>query len=313
MKNRQLHQLTVSIFICGLIASCGQATNQSGIVASFPDGYYAAGWNADNSQVLIQPRHSPDEPSDDLPYFISTNDSSFAVSQSSWDFSIMRGECKRLSPDENSLLFTVWNNPNENYLVDLYRGDTPNQRQFLETFDINGCPTWAPDGDSFAVAVYEDSQSKLLIYSQDGELQLELVSGSGSNFITDPAWSPDGQNIVYVESARNLVMINIESHQTTHILQAGEYVTLTAPTWSPDGAYIAYIEGKPIGKFAITRADGTDKIYVFEDTYQKFLYADPVWSPRDNYIAVSRMASTADYHFSFHFEVVLLETPSELP
>ncbi len=106
----------------------------------------------------------------------------------------------------------------------------------------------SPDGEQFAFALRDGSQSTLVIGNlRNGELQEWLADDPWQE--TDPTWSPDGSRLAFCR-------YRLEDGQRVdggvHILtmRSGETRSATAPApegwrtieprWSPDGKHIAY-------------------------------------------------------------------------
>jgi len=103
-------------------------------------------------------------------------------------------------------------------------------------------PTWSPDGTQLAFSLFG---SIWRVSAAGGEAQ-QLTSSSG--YHGHPAWSPRGDKIVYVKSAKppyhqtlniggKLVLLSLNDLGERAIFT--EQQTAGTPTWSPDGASIA--------------------------------------------------------------------------
>lgn len=230
---------------------------------------------------------------------------------------MMRGVCDRLSPDGNSLLYDAKHKSNkDDDLIDLYRGDKPDQRHLLLTADVNihgRCPTWSPDSQQFAMAIRENGHSILRIFDRDGRAQRDLTSESQEiNYL---AWSPDGQTIAYVLDSRNLYTVSVYDGRITPSLQVAEYTDLEDLTWSPDSNYLAYIVGAPAGQLYVVHKDTqASKAITYEgDPETGYRYFNVLWSPGNDYIAASRIQSLYMRDQPWKAEAVLLRVPQDLP
>lgn len=87
---------------------------------------------------------------------------------------------------------------------------------------------------------------------------------------SQPAWSADGSQIVYVRQTANfhvseLVVMGADGSNPTSILTTPfrtDYVLFLRPVWSPDGSHIAFCAAPPRGrtKIFVVQADGSNPV-----------------------------------------------------
>ena len=95
---------------------------------------------------------------------------------------------------------------------------------------------------------------------KDGANQTRLTPIDGN--YSNPAWSPDGKNILYLqerEGASSIFIMNVTGSYHQNIAPPG--VKGYAPVWSPDGNTIAFQEVTPDTPFSgvfVMGADGSN-------------------------------------------------------
>jgi serine/threonine protein kinase/Tol biopolymer transport system component len=147
----------------------------------------------------------------------------------------------RFSPDGNYFYF-VRSDLGNPELKFLYRapllGGTP---QKLAT-DVDSNITFSPDGKKFAFIRDDNPEPgkfRLIIRPAEGSESEEsvLVSGSKSQALSSPAWSPDGKTIVcdelYAGYMARLVAVEVSSGRQRLFFEGNEQ--FLDPTWLPDG------------------------------------------------------------------------------
>jgi len=149
----------------------------------------------------------------------------------------------RFSPDGNSVYFVRREESQAHFSV--YRapvlGGTPEKIVAAANTNI----TFAPDGASFAYSVRNSPESgkfRLVLHSVDSGEEKTLATGPLSQYLADPAWSPDGKQIVCVilqpGGGRNgmsgLVTVNASSGEQKLIMGVSAFVS--EPVWLPDGS-----------------------------------------------------------------------------
>jgi len=124
----------------------------------------------------------------------------------------------------------------------LYRapllGGTP--QKLLSDVDSN--ISFAPDGNQLAFMRYDnpvEGQYQLIIYSLSNGQDRVLASGSKSQILFGPAWSPDGKKILCDRlnggnSIESLVTIDVASGQQK-AFEIGNNQIFEFPRWLPDG------------------------------------------------------------------------------
>jgi len=130
-----------------------------------------------------------------------------------------------------------------------------------------------------------DGGSDLFLINVDSAGLTRLTDDAADN--TDPAWSPDGQQIVFVsdrDDGSEIYTMNVDGSDVVRLTNNG--ATDRDPAWSPDGQKIAYSSFREGGGFDIfvMNTDGGSVRQVTED--QNFNLA-PAWSPDGEHIAYS--------------------------
>jgi len=147
--------------------------------------------------------------------------------------------------------------PNPNQLV-VMNDDGSNQAMIYEEyFTAWGGFSWSPDGESITWAGYTGSPMMFGVWRIDvivvdgkpqGSNLQQLVSDVDCHLCTSAAWSPLGDEIVYVagdETSNNwwIYAIPAEGGTPQMVYEGNEIgINLRSLTWSSDGTRIAFIE-----------------------------------------------------------------------
>jgi Tol biopolymer transport system component len=104
--------------------------------------------------------------------------------------------------------------------------------------------------------------------TSDFEIAMMNGDGTGAHVLThntvrdeDPAWSPDGRELVFSRTTTptaGLRLMNADGSHERELVHSGTLVDL-APAWSPDGSTIAFVESQSrfqYGELWLIRRDG---------------------------------------------------------
>lgn len=156
----------------------------------------------------------------------------------------------QFSPDGNYLYFVRSDPGTSGDLKYLYRAPLLGGAPERLAEDVDSNVTFSPDGRELAFLRYDNPEPgkyELIVRPQDSSHETVLASGSNSQQLLFPTWSPDGKKIVCTElqpsgnSYTGLVEIDVNSGQQKLLL--GSPGTVVFPTWMPDGSGLLVLNG----------------------------------------------------------------------
>jgi Tol biopolymer transport system component len=156
-------------------------------------------------------------------------------------------------------------------------------------------PAISPDGRTAAVISDgpDPRQSDItlkLLNLQSRKLTdpaLPEIQGLGHQ---DPAWSPDGKNLLYVRNSREgtrgtptITRYNVATGRTTAMTTGG----YSAPSWSRDGRYVAATKTTSFGTDVVI-LDARNGTVLLNLTHDELSFS-PVWSPLMDSVAFFKL------------------------
>jgi TolB protein len=145
----------------------------------------------------------------------------------------------------------------------------------------------SPDGTQVAFSSNRDGQWEIYLLNLKTD-ELTRVTQT-KNYDGAPAWSPDGQYLIYQTlngDHLNLIIQSIADPESAPIQLTSDAGNNFSPAWSPDGRTIAFITDRS-GKNAIWLADlqtPDDRFKVIAASDDED-YAHPTWSPDGSQLA----------------------------
>lgn len=200
------------------------------------------------------------------------------------------------SPDGDRIAFVSWYDGDQNIYLMNTDGSNVTQltsdpfRYFYIFPDADDKhPAWSPDGERIAFVSGRDARSDIYVMDTNGRNVVRLT-GKDKNLKPDtlygyyqPAWSPDGKRIAFMNKGWICVMDSDGSNPTKVIHLNNYYPPYASFSWSPDGEYIAFLDNEnPDASIFTARADGSDKKQLLR-TFN--IWAGPAWSPDGKSIA----------------------------
>jgi serine/threonine protein kinase/sugar lactone lactonase YvrE len=146
----------------------------------------------------------------------------------------------RFAPDGNYFYF-VRSDPGNGELRYLYRAPLLGGAPERLASDVDSNVTFSPDGRRLAFMRYDNpdpGKYRLIVRSTDSADEKVLATGSNSESIFSPAWSPDGKSIMCAaleptNGLTGLVLIDANSGQRRMFVTSLD--AFDHPVWMPDG------------------------------------------------------------------------------
>ncbi|MBP5160476.1 MAG: Tol-Pal system protein TolB [Alphaproteobacteria bacterium] len=154
-------------------------------------------------------------------------------------------------------------------------------------------PRVSPDMTSLAYLSYKKGKPR--IYLMDLATKTERLLGDFEGMTFAPRFSPDGKSLLLTQAKRgnsDIYLYNLESGQQTRLTTHSAIDT--SPCFSPDGKKIVFSSDR----------SGRQQLYVMDANGEnakrisfgeKGNYATPVWSPRGDYIAFTKIQDGTFY------------------
>ncbi|HTZ74690.1 MAG TPA: LpqB family beta-propeller domain-containing protein [Candidatus Aquilonibacter sp.] len=146
-----------------------------------------------------------------------------------------------ISPDGASVAFATMENARS--ILYTMQADGTNVRIVTDSLNLQGSPTWSPDGKSITVAVDDHGTPHLMRVALDGRSAASLTK----EYSVDPVWSPDGSYVVYsgADIGTSFSLKAITPDATAHSLPA---LTMTRGArrvaFVNDGRAIVILQGE---------------------------------------------------------------------
>src|SRR5262245_10804949 len=190
-----------------------------------------------------------------------------------------------LAPDGRSFVYSRFRD--NQYDIFFQRvGDAEARNLTADSDEDDWMAAFSPDGSRIAFRSERDGGGVFLMDADGGNLR--RLTNEGFN----PAWSPDGREIVYATSAANsphsrnnarsrLMAVNVETRER-RLIDTGSGKDAVQPSWSPNGARIAYWGLRDTDRDIWTvPAGGGEPTPVTNDEATDW---NPVWSPDGKYL-----------------------------
>ena len=169
-------------------------------------------------------------------------------------------------------------------------------------------PAWSPDGSRIAFTRNEDvgestlfTSDDVFVIDADGSNAQQLTQDRVGRSRGQPAWSPDGSQIAYVDGASVSSTVSFRFGRLTVVDVDGSGARRVTdgnfdadPDWSPDGREIAFTRGVDLASFDNANHDvhvvdvQTGKVRRLTRTPPGVFESAPTWSPDVSRIAFAR-------------------------
>ncbi|MET0932103.1 MAG: hypothetical protein ABWX56_00200 [Mycetocola sp.] len=172
----------------------------------------------------------------------------------------------------------------------LMAADGSDAVQLTSDPDLEGMPSWSPDGTRLAFMSAADLESRgdICVINADGTGLVNLTDTAGVSETT-PSWSPAGDEIAYgiwIGDVHQIHVMASDGGESRMVASNGNW-----PSWSPDGERIVFSKSRGASDQSLwtMKADGTDQSVLADGERE---LSEPAWSPNGKSIAY--VSSTGD-------------------
>ncbi|WP_116125732.1 S41 family peptidase [Lewinella sp. IMCC34183] len=164
----------------------------------------------------------------------------FPWAEPEWEDVSKRATSVSLSPTGKRALMAA---RGDVFTVPTDKGDSRNLTHSSGVADR--APLWSPKGDR--IAWFSDAGGSgyaLYLIDQSGRGDTTVVSIGESKMAWNPAWSPDGRYIAFVDDDVRIRVLDLDGKNVRTVDTGGSNLDRerTEPVWSPDSRYLAYVK-----------------------------------------------------------------------
>lgn len=171
------------------------------------------------------------------------------------------------SPDGNRIAYRAWKaggppgifNASDIKVVNIDGSGAVSLTAFTGTGVAAQSPTWSPRGDDGRFRIAYSRQEKTgeylsarIMSVRDDGSDSRAVTPASDNYDTEPAWSPNGEAIVFVRRGAfnpgDLFVYSIATGTSRPLFTADPADDQRSPAWSPDGTMIAFASNHEPGE-----------------------------------------------------------------
>lgn len=189
---------------------------------------------------------------------------------------------------DSRIVYVAESGPKNNRVRRLAVMDTDgaNHRFLTNGQSIVLTPRYAPDGRTIVYMSYVNDEPRVYIYDVASGSQRLLVNSPYMTFA--PRYSPDSRYVVFSMATNgntDIYRVPVSGGQPTRLTNTPGIDT--GGSYSPDGSRIVFESDRSGGQqLYIMNADGSNQRRI---SFGGGQYATPVWSPRGNLIAYTRL------------------------
>lgn len=160
--------------------------------------------------------------------------------------------------------------------------------------NLDGMPMWSPDGNKIVFTSNRNGNFDIYTMNVDGSNVRQLTKDPFAKLYSvqsptdrQPAWSPDGEQIVFVSGRDNqmwsftemsIYVMGVDGSDPIQLTNPGSVAGLgleKSPVWSPDGSSIAFVhDSYNKSDIFVMKPDGSSVIQL--TSYQAYTFD---WSP----------------------------------
>lgn len=193
------------------------------------------------------------------------------------------------APTTPKIVFTSYRDDNDEIYI--MNPDGSEQVNLSRDKAADSDPVWSPNGEQILFVSNRDGPYDLYVMDADGSGVRRMFGSKETR--RDPNWSPDGRKIVYVQGEGNNSIIYTATIKGEFVEKLTDGIM---PNWSPDGREIAYVDAGNTGaNLSVFNLRTRTKRTLLPNRIPWAIY--PVWSPRGNKIAFSKINGNFNHGF----------------